>query len=170
MNFLHVDYWIWGKKWPCWIFHFSRLCGFRCLFKWPASEGACSHWLHLFDFSPLCIFSCFHCLIERMQSYIGCICLSFPLCVFSNVSSTHQDQSRYIHTGCIGLTFLHCVFSDVSSNDLPDRMHGYTGNICLTFSTVHFQMSPQIACRRGCTFTLVALVCLFSTVLFQMCP
>ena len=103
-----------------------------------------------------------------MQNYIGCICLSYLLCVFSNVSSTHKDQSRYIHTGWIGLTFLHCVFSNVSTNGLPDRLHGYTGNICLTFSTVYFQMCPQIACPRGCKVTLVAFVRLFSTVHFQM--
>ena len=36
--------------------------------------------------------------------------------------------------------------------------------ICLTFSSVRFQMSSQIACPRGCIFTLVAFVWLFSTV------
>ena len=29
---------------------------FRCVFKWPVWEGAKSHWLHLFGFSPLCVF------------------------------------------------------------------------------------------------------------------
>ena len=38
------------------------------------------------------------------------------------------------------------------------------------FSTVHFQMSPQIACLRGWKLTLVAFVWLFSTVHFQMSP
>ena len=38
------------------------------------------------------------------------------------------------------------------------------------FSTVHFQMSPQMACLRGCIITLVAFVWLFSTVHFQMFP
>ena len=38
------------------------------------------------------------------------------------------------------------------------------------FSTVCFQMSPQIACLRGCIITLVALVWLFSSVHFQMSP
>ena len=41
--------------------------------------------------------------------------------------------------------------------------------ICL-FSTVRFQMSPQIACPRGSKFTLVAFVWLFSTMGFQMWP
>ena len=38
------------------------------------------------------------------------------------------------------------------------------------FSTVGFQMSPQIACIRGCKVTLIAFVWLFSTVGFQMFP
>ena len=38
------------------------------------------------------------------------------------------------------------------------------------FSTVHFQMSPQIACLRGWKLTLVAFLWLFSTVHFQMSP
>ena len=40
----------------------------------------------------------------------------------------------------------------------------------LLFSTVHFHMSTQIACLRGCIVALVAFVWLFSTVRFQMCP
>ena len=39
--------------------------------------------------------------------------------------------------------------------------------VCL-FSTVCFQMCPQIAWLRGCIFTLVAFVWFFSTVRFQM--
>ena len=38
------------------------------------------------------------------------------------------------------------------------------------FSTVRFQMLPQIVCTRGCKVTLIAFVWLFSTVCFQMCP
>ena len=33
-----------------------------------------------------------------------------------------------------------------------------------------FQMSPQMACMRGCILTLIAFVWLFSTVYFQMSP
>ena len=33
-----------------------------------------------------------------------------------------------------------------------------------------FQMSTQITCPRGCIITLVAFLCLFSTVHFQICP
>ena len=38
------------------------------------------------------------------------------------------------------------------------------------FSTVYFQMCPQIACLSRGKVTLVAFVWLFSTVYFQMCP
>ena len=46
----------------------------------------------------------------------------------------------------------------------------HTGCICSVFSTVHFEMSPQIACIRRGIITLAAFVWLFSTVRFQMCP
>ena len=35
---------------------YTRLCLFICLLKELGSEQAKSHWLHLFDFSPLCVF------------------------------------------------------------------------------------------------------------------
>ena len=40
--------------------HFSHtdLCLFVCLLKELGSEHAKSQWLHLFDFSPLCVFKC----------------------------------------------------------------------------------------------------------------
>ena len=31
---------------------------FTCFLKSPASEEAYSHWLHLFDLSPECVFKC----------------------------------------------------------------------------------------------------------------
>ena len=40
------------------LFGFSPVCVFKCLFKSPAQREALSHWLHLFDFSPLCFFKC----------------------------------------------------------------------------------------------------------------
>ena len=40
------------------LFDFSPLCVFKCLLKLPAWEDAKSHWLHLFGFSPLCVFKC----------------------------------------------------------------------------------------------------------------
>ena len=66
-----------------------------------------------------------------MQSYIGSICLSFPHCAFSNVSSNYLRQSMKNCIGCICLTFLHCVFSNVFSNCLPERMQDHIGCICL---------------------------------------
>ena len=38
-----------------WLFSTVR---FKCLLKLPSREDAKSHWLHLFDFSPLCVFEC----------------------------------------------------------------------------------------------------------------
>ena len=35
------------------------------------------------------------------------------------------------HIGCICLTFLHCAFSNVSSNGLNEKMHSHIGYICL---------------------------------------
>ena len=33
-------------------------CVFMCVLKLPARDDAQSHWLHLFDFSPVCVFMC----------------------------------------------------------------------------------------------------------------
>ena len=72
--------------------------------------------------------------------------------------------------GCICLTFLHCVFSNVSSNRLHKRIHSRIGCIFFIFPTAGFQMTPQCTRLRACIVTLVAFVCLFSTVYFQMFP
>ena len=40
------------------LFDFSPMCVFKCVLKLPAWEDAKSHWLHLFDFSFLCVFKC----------------------------------------------------------------------------------------------------------------
>ena len=39
--------------------YFSGFWYSMCVLKLPAREDAKSHWLHLFDFSPLCVFMCF---------------------------------------------------------------------------------------------------------------
>ena len=62
-----------------------------------------------------------------MKSYIGCICLTWLHCVFSNVSSKYLDQRRYNQIVCIGFAFLHCAFSCASSGFLFDTMHTCTG-------------------------------------------
>ena len=40
------------------LFGFSPLCVFKCVLKLPAWEDAKSHWLHLNDFSLVCVFKC----------------------------------------------------------------------------------------------------------------
>ena len=64
--------------------YFSVFWQIICVLKVPAQEDAKSHWLHLFDFSPLCIhiYVSSNGLPEWMQSHIGCICLTFLHCVF----------------------------------------------------------------------------------------
>ena len=41
----------------------------------------------------------------KMHSHIGCICLDFLYCAFSNVSSNWLSEKMHSHIGCI------CVFS-----------------------------------------------------------
>ena len=65
-----------------------------------------------------------------MHSHIGCICLTFLHCVFSNVFSKRLHERIHNHIGCIFLTFLHSVLSNVSSNHLPERKHSCIGCIC----------------------------------------
>ena len=69
-----------------------------------------------------------------MQSHIGCICLPFLHCVFSNEPPNYLLKGMQSYTGCILLTFLHCAFSNVSSNCLSKRMHSRIGCICFDFS------------------------------------
>ena len=57
-----------------------------------------------------------------MQNHIiSCICLTFPRCVFSNVSSNCLSEKRHNHIGCICLTFLRYVFS----NGLPEMRQSH---------------------------------------------
>ena len=42
------------------LFDFSPLCVFKCFLKVTAWIDAKSHWLHLFEFSPLCVLKCLH--------------------------------------------------------------------------------------------------------------
>ena len=83
-----------------------------------------------------------------------------PLCFFSsNVSSKRFHERMHNHIGCICLAFLQCGFSNDSSNCLPERRHSHTGRICFTpLCTMCFQMHPQITCPRRCIITLAAFV------------
>ena len=104
-----------------------------------------------------------------MQSHIGCICLLFLHCVFSNKPPNYLLKRMQSYTGCILLTFLHCAFSNMSSNCLSKRMHSRIGCICFDFFCCMFsnessnglpqifQTSPQIIYLRKGTFTLVAM-------------
>ena len=115
----------------------SPLCVFKCVLKWPAREEAKSHWLHLFDFSLLCDFMCllkWHAWEDAKSHWFNHICLTFPHCSFSCVSSNCLPKSKRMqsHIGCVCLNFLHCALSCVSSNNLPLRMQSHIGCICFT--------------------------------------
>ena len=69
---------------------------------------------------------------QSMHSHIGCTCLTFLHCVFSNVSSNGLPEWLRSHTDCICLIFLHCVFSNVFSKHLHKKMQSHTGCICKT--------------------------------------
>ena len=56
------------SHWLHW-FDFSPLCVFKCCLKLPDSEKAYSHWLHLYDLSPLCAFKCFFKSPAREDAY-----------------------------------------------------------------------------------------------------
>ena len=55
--------------------------------------------------------------------HLGCICLIFLHCAFSNVSSKCLDQRMHSH----------CGFLNVSSKRLHKKMHNHTCCICLAF-------------------------------------
>ena len=103
-------------------------------------------------------------LSKRMQSHIVCICLTFSHRVLSNVPSNCLPERMQSHIGCICLTFPHCVFSNVSSNYLPQKMHNCTDSICLTFLHCAFSNVSSNYLGERMQPTLVAFVCLFSTV------
>ena len=83
-----------------------------------------------------------NCLSEKRHSHIGCICLTFLHCVFSNEPSDSMHGRIQSHIGCMCLTFLHCVFSNESSNSLPATMHKDIGCTCLTFLRCVFSNAP----------------------------
>ena len=78
-----------------------------------------------------------------MHIHIGCICLTFLHCAFSNVASNYLHEKRHSHIVCICLTFLHCVFSNVSSKCLPEKRHSCIDCICVTFLHCGFSNVPS---------------------------
>ena len=99
-----------------------------------------------------------------MQNHIGCICLTFLHCVFSNVSSKRLHNMMHSHIGCICLTFLHCAFSNVSSNGLHGKMHSHIGCIyviswhCQYFSSGFSHLHPA---NQSSNFPLAVLCVVF---------
>ena len=89
-------------------------------------------------------------MLDMMHSHIGCICLTFPQCAFSNVSSNCFFEKRQSHIDCICLAFLHYAFSNVSSNALPERMQNHTGCTCLAlFHDVFSKFDPLLLTDSG---------------------
>ena len=72
-------------------------------------------------------------------------------------------QSRI---GCTCLTFLHCAFSNDPSNSVPEKWYSHTGCICFTFLHIAFYMLPQMIFTRGriCCICLTFLHCTSSNV------
>ena len=91
--------------------------------------------------------------------HLGCICLIFLHCAFSNVFSNCLNQRMHDHTGCICLTFPHCVFLNVSSKCLDQRMHSHCGFLNVSSKRLHKKMH-----NHTCCICLAFLHCGFSNV------
>ncbi len=113
-------------------------CAFQMILQTLCLRRGIIGWLHLFEFSPLCVlYVASNDFYNRTHSRICCICLTFLRCVFSYASSNCLPEKMQSHIGCICLTFRHCAFSNESSNCLPEKRHSRIG--CIGhFSTVHF--------------------------------
>ena len=99
-----------------------------------------------------------------------CIGLTFLHCVFSNASSNCLHEKMQSHIGCICMTDIHCVFHMLPQcTRIRAGIVPLVAFVWL-FSIVHFQMFPQISCLNRSKVTLVAFDWLFSTVYFQMRP
>ena len=114
----------------------------HCGFSNESSNGlpvknAKLHWLHVYYFSPLCVFKCLPKLLHIV--HIRCICLVFLHCALPNVSSKRLHEKRQSHIGSICWTFLHCAFSNVSSKYLHKRMHTHIG--CNYLACLHCALS-----------------------------
>ena len=81
------------------LFDFSPLCIFKCFLKSPASEDAYSHWLHLLDFSPLCVFKCVLKLPAQKDIKLHWLHLFdfSPLCLFKCVLKLPAQKEAKLH-------------------------------------------------------------------------
>ena len=72
-------------------YDFFPLWDLECIHILAGQVDVMLHWLHLFDFSPLCVIKCIlklpACVDAKLQSHIGCIYLTFLQSVFLNVKS-----------------------------------------------------------------------------------
>ena len=85
------------------------------------------------------------------------------------------DQSQslqiFILILCLYKVFIQASMKQNMNRNVHLRLNALDPKLdIIAVSTVCFQMSPQVVSPRGCIITLVAFICLFSTVHFQMCP
>ena len=186
--------WIWTDKVTLVAFvRIFPLCVFRCVFKLPVPTDAKSHWLHLFDFSTLCVSS--KSLDLKRQSHIGCICLNFSTVHFQmcpQIACPNKFKFRSVALVWLFYTvrlqmfpqrafrsekakshwlhFLHCAISYVSSNCLPEQMQSHNGCIFFTFLYCSLSNVSSKSLDLNRQSDLAGICLIFSTVRFLMCP
>ena len=84
-------------------------CAFlKCLLILSAWINAKPHWLHLFDFSQMCVFKCLPKMstwFDAKTHYLNCTCLICLHCAFSKASSNCQLELMQSRTGHTFLIF-----------------------------------------------------------------
>ena len=145
----------------CICFEFSSVHVFKYVFNPLGSEQAYSHWLHLFDFFPLCVFICVLKLPapkDPKTHWLHLFWLISTVCLKMSPQMWFTERIRN-HIGCICLIFLRCVFSNASSNCLPDKMCNQLGRICElschhkgNFRHDKYPSLPSILCILFCCF------------------
>ena len=116
--------------------HILCICStFLCCVFLNACSKRLHKMMHVFGFSPLCIFKnvSLICSQKKMHCHIRCICSTFLCCVLLNVCSKRLHKRMQIHIGCICLTLTHCAFANVLSKHIHKKIFNYTRCICLTF-------------------------------------
>ena len=86
-----------ASVWECIVTLIAFVC--LCVFKWPTWEESKSHWLHLFDFSPMCVFKCLlnsHASEDAKSHWLHWFYFS-PLCVFKCVLKWPAWQEAKLH-------------------------------------------------------------------------
>ena len=87
---------------PIYSIFYTGVCLFICLLKELGSEQAKSHWMHLFDFSPLCVFKCILKALAWADAKSHWLHWFFfsPLCLFKcvlKVLGSEQAKSHWLH-------------------------------------------------------------------------